>query len=86
MQVNEQSHEIQNPLNFVNNFSDLADEMVNDIVKLNSEQERSETAKDLINNLQKIKHHGMRADAIVKQLQEHTRAGTTHEYFDENKS
>lgn len=86
MMASRVSHEIQNPLNFVNNFSDLAEEMVNDIVKLNSEQERNETAKDLINNLQKIKHHGMRADAIVKQLQEHTRAGTAHEYFDENKS
>jgi len=65
------SHEIQNPLNFVNNFSELAEEMVNDIVKSNSEQAREETAKDLINNLQKIKHHGKRADAIVKGMLQH---------------
>ena len=82
MMASRVSHEIQNSLNFVNNFSELAEEMVNDIVKLNSEHERSETAKDLINNLKKIKHHGMRADAIVKQLQEHTNKGTAHEYFE----
>lgn len=76
------SHEIQNPLNFINNFSEIAEEMVNDIVILNSEQERSDTAKDLINNLQKIKIHGLRANSIVKQLQEHTNKGTAHEYFE----
>lgn len=76
------SHEIQNPLNFVNNFSELAEEMVNDIVKSDNEQERKETAKDLLNNLQKIKHHGKRADTIVKLLQEHTKKGTAHEYFE----
>lgn len=76
------SHEIQNPLNFVNNFSELAEDMVQDIVKSNNEQERTEIAKDLINNLEKIKHHGKRADPIVKQLQEHINKGTAHEYFE----
>jgi len=76
------SHEIQNPINFVTNFSELAEEMVDEIVKENNEKERMETAKDLINNLQKIKHHGKRADIIVKQLQEHTNKGTAHEYFE----
>jgi len=78
------SHEIQNPLNFVNNFSELAEDMIHEMVKSNNEQERNETAKDLLNNLQKIKQHGMRADSIVKQLQEHTNKGTAHEYFEVN--
>ena len=76
------SHEIQNPLNFVNNFSELAEEMVNDIGQNGNEKERKETAADLINNLQKIKQHGKRVDAIIKQLQEHTNKGTAHEYFE----
>jgi tetratricopeptide (TPR) repeat protein len=39
-----------------------------------------------ISEVQKIKQHGKRAETIIKQLQEHTRAGTADEYFDENKS
>ncbi len=76
------AHEIQNPLNFVNNFSELSEDLVQDIVSSNNEQERIETAKPLLENLQKINHHGKRAATIVKELQEHTLKGTTQEFFE----
>jgi len=76
------AHEIQNPLNFVNNFSELSADLLQDIVSSGNEEERKETAKSLLENLEKINHHGKRAGSIVKQLQEHTRAGTAHEYFE----
>jgi len=82
MMASRVSHEIQNPLNFVTNFSEMSEEMVNEIMKMNNEQERNDALQDLITNLQKINHHSMRADAIVKQLQEHTKKGTAHEYFE----
>ncbi len=77
------AHEIQNPLNFVNNFSELSEELVNDLVLNENEDDRKESATTLLANLKKINHHGKRADAIVKLLQEHTRAGTAHEFFEE---
>jgi len=77
------AHEIQNPLNFVNNFSDLSEDLVNEMIITKDDLERKETAEVLLKNLVKIKHHGKRADGIVKQLLEHTRTGTAHEFFDE---
>ncbi len=77
------AHEIQNPLNFVTNFSQLSEELVTDIISAKNDEEKNESAKLLIDNLQKINHHGKRADSIVKQLFEHTKAGTAHEYFEE---
>jgi len=73
------AHEIQNPLNFVNNFSEVSVEL---IAELKSEEANGNTievmaiADDLTQNLQKIQHHGKRADAIVKGMLEHSRAGT----------
>jgi len=73
------AHEIQNPLNFVNNFSEVSVEL---IAELKSEEANGNTvevmaiADDLTQNLQKIQHHGQRADAIVKGMLEHSRAGT----------
>src|SRR6185503_5926020 len=62
------AHEIQNPLNFVNNFSeinkDLLFEMNEEIGKGNLEEAKA-IAKDVIENEEKINHHGKRADAIV---------------------
>jgi signal transduction histidine kinase len=70
------AHEIQNPLNFINNFSDVNKEL---LVELNEEIEKAhysdvrEIAKDLIDNEEKINHHGKRADAIVKSMLQHSR-------------
>jgi signal transduction histidine kinase len=73
------AHEIQNPLNFVNNFSEvnteLIDEMDEEIDKANL-QEVKAIAADIKANLQKISHHGKRADFIVKGMLQHSRAST----------
>jgi signal transduction histidine kinase len=70
------AHEIQNPLNFVNNFSEvnaeLIDEMKEAIDKGNIEQVKA-IADDIKDNQKKINHHGKRADAIVKGMLQHSR-------------
>ncbi|MFI5161162.1 MAG: ATP-binding protein [Sphingobacteriales bacterium] len=77
------AHEIQNPLNFVNNFSEVNEEMLEELKAENSkpkaerdEQLENELINDLIDNQRKIKHHGKRAGSIVKGMLEHSRAGT----------
>jgi two-component system, NtrC family, sensor kinase len=73
------AHEIQNPLNFVNNFSEVSSELIGE---LKQEAETGNTheviaiAGDLDENLKKITHHGKRADAIVKGMLQHSRTGT----------
>ena len=71
------AHEIQNPLNFVNNFSDvnaeLLLEMKNEIDKGNLDDARSIT-KNIIENEARINHHGKRADMIVKGMLQHSRS------------
>lgn len=71
------AHEIQNPLNFVNNFSEvskeLIDEMKQEIKKANYE-EVTAIADDISANLEKILHHGKRADGIVKGMLQHSRS------------
>ncbi len=73
------AHEIQNPLNFVNNFSEvnkeLLLEMKDEIGKGNIEEVKS-IADDLISNQEKINHHGKRADAIVKGMMQHSKTNT----------
>jgi len=73
------AHEIQNPLNFVNNFSEvskeLLDEMKEEIEKGNYEEVKDIVA-DLVQNLIKINHHGKRADAIVKGMLQHSRSSS----------
>jgi two-component system, NtrC family, sensor kinase len=73
------AHEIQNPLNFVNNFSEvsveLLDEMDEELDK-GDIQEAKTIGTDLKQNLQKIQHHGKRADFIVKGMLEHSRTST----------
>ena len=70
------AHEIQNPLNFVNNFSEvskeLLDEMIEELEKGDMEEVKAIT-DDVIQNLEKINHHGKRADAIVKGMLQHSR-------------
>lgn len=74
------AHEIQNPLNFVNNFAEvsgeLIDEMKEELEKGNMEGV-VEISDDLKENLKKINHHGKRADSIVKGMLEHSRGSTT---------
>ncbi len=73
------AHEIQNPLNFVNNFSEVNKEM---IVELKDEIEKGNydevkiIANDIEANEEKINHHGKRADAIVKGMLQHSRSST----------
>jgi signal transduction histidine kinase len=73
------AHEIQNPLNFVNNFSEVNDELISELVeevdKGNTEEVKT-IANDIKQNLEKINHHGKRADAIVKGMLQHSRAAT----------
>src|SRR5688572_16122465 len=73
------AHEIQNPLNFVNNFSDvnkeLLVEMKEEIEKGNIEEVKL-IANDIISNEEKINHHGKRADAIVKGMLQHSRSSS----------
>ncbi len=73
------AHEIQNPLNFVNNFSEVSSELTKELV---DEVDRGNTAEvkvianDLVQNLEKITHHGKRADAIVKGMLQHSRSSS----------
>jgi signal transduction histidine kinase len=73
------AHEIQNPLNFVNNFSEvsteLVDEMNEEMAKGNYD-EAKEIANDVKQNLEKINHHGKRADDIVKGMLQHSRSSS----------
>ena len=73
------AHEIQNPLNFVNNFSEvnkeLIEEMKEEIDKGNLDEVKA-IANDIKENEEKIIHHGKRADAIVKGMLQHSRAST----------
>ncbi|MEO5943825.1 MAG: ATP-binding protein [Ferruginibacter sp.] len=71
------AHEIQNPLNFVNNFSEVSKELLDEMkTELNNgnTEDAKEIADDVIQNLEKINHHGKRADAIVKGMLQHSRA------------
>jgi C4-dicarboxylate-specific signal transduction histidine kinase len=73
------AHEIQNPLNFVNNFSDVSGELLNEMkaeLANGNPQQAAEIANDVIQNLQKILHHGKRADAIVKGMLQHSRTSS----------
>jgi signal transduction histidine kinase len=70
------AHEIQNPLNFVNNFSEVNTELITELVeevdKGNTQEVRA-IANDIKDNEEKINHHGKRADAIVKGMLQHSR-------------
>jgi len=70
------AHEIQNPLNFVNNFSDVNKELLTELkdeIKKGNTDEANAIADDVIGNEEKINHHGKRADAIVKGMLQHSR-------------
>jgi signal transduction histidine kinase len=71
------AHEIQNPLNFVNNFSELSNELIEEMqeeMDKGNNEEAKQIASDIRGNLEKINLHGKRADAIVKGMLLHSRA------------
>ncbi len=73
------AHEIQNPLNFVNNFAEVNTEMIADLkqeIDKGNLEEVKAIATDIEENEQKIVHHGKRADAIVKGMLQHSRSST----------
>ena len=75
------AHEIQNPLNFVNNFSEVSVELIEELKEERRREDRDieleeELLTDLTQNLQKITHHGKRADSIVKGMLQHSRTST----------
>ena len=78
------AHEIQNPLNFVNNFSEINAELFSEMKDHLAKEKLSESgqlhidnlARDVTQNLEKIVHHGKRADAIVKGMLQHSRNST----------
>ncbi len=79
------AHEIQNPLNFVNNFSEVSIELIDELKEERSKSQEAaeqdealeaEILGDIAQNLQKINYHGQRASSIVKGMLEHSRAST----------
>jgi two-component system NtrC family sensor kinase len=73
------AHEIQNPLNFVNNFSEVNIELIDEMELELSKGDKDEAmsiAGDIKQNLEKIRHHGKRADGIVKGMLQHSRASS----------
>jgi signal transduction histidine kinase len=87
------AHEIKNPLNFVNNFSGISAELINELrdtlkgVPLddNARAEIEELTDTLKGNFDKVVHHGRRADAIVKNMLQHSREGSgEHRVIDIN--
>lgn len=73
------AHEIQNPLNFVNNFSETGIELIEEMdagLNSGSIEEVKALAAEIKQNLYKINHHGKRADAIVKGMLQHSRKST----------
>ena len=70
------AHEIKNPLNFINNFSEVSRELLDEMkveIQNNNIEEVIEIVEDLKQNLEKINTHGKRADAIVKGMLLHSR-------------
>ncbi len=73
------AHEIQNPLNFVNNFSDLNKELIEELheaIAQNDTEEVNAILADLSDNEDKVTHHGKRAEQIVKSMLQHSRTGS----------
>jgi len=72
------AHEIQNPLNFVNNFSEVSKELLEEMqeeLNTGNLDEVKVIMNDIVQNLDKINHHGKRADGIVKGMLHHSRSG-----------
>jgi len=70
------AHEIQNPMNFINNFSEVSIELIDEMCEELDKGDVGEAktiSKDISQNLDKINHHGKRASSIVKGMLEHSR-------------
>jgi signal transduction histidine kinase len=87
------AHEIKNPLNFVNNFSDISAELIDELrdalkgmpLDDKAQTEINELTDTLKSNFNKVVHHGRRADAIVKNMLQHSREGSgEHRVIDIN--
>jgi signal transduction histidine kinase len=73
------AHEIQNPLNFVNNFSEVNKELLDELMEAQTKGDPDAIkaiTRDLLENEDKIMHHGKRAEAIVKSMLQHSRTTT----------
>jgi signal transduction histidine kinase len=73
------AHEIQNPLNFVNNFSEVSKELLDEMkeaIEKGDTEDAKEIMNDVIQNLEKINYHGKRADGIVKGMLQHSRSSS----------
>jgi signal transduction histidine kinase len=73
------AHEIQNPLNFVNNFSEVSNELLDEMkteLTNDNKDDAMAIADDIKQNLEKILHHGKRADGIVKGMLQHSRSSS----------
>jgi len=73
------AHEIQNPLNFINNFSEVNTELIDEMkeeLKSGNAEEALKVAEDIKENNKKITHHGKRADGIVKGMLQHSRSSS----------
>ncbi len=78
------AHEIQNPLNFINNFSEVNSELIAELkeeIKNKDWNEVISIADDIAGNEEKIKYHGARADAIVKGMLQHSRTSSNEKKF-----
>ena len=87
------AHEIKNPLNFVNNFSGISAELIGELQDTLKGMQLDDKARTEINeltdtlkgNFDKVVHHGRRADAIVKNMLQHSREGSgEHRLIDIN--
>src|SRR5262249_35569322 len=87
------AHEIKNPLNFVNNFSGISAELIDELqdtltgitLSDKARTEINELTDTLRSNFEKVVHHGRRADAIVKNMLQHSREGSgEHRVIDIN--
>lgn len=70
------AHEIQNPLNFVNNFSFLSKDLMKELGESKDDEDRKEILEMLSDNIDKIEHHGKRAGDIVKSMLQHSQPGS----------
>lgn len=78
------AHEIQNPLNFVNNFSEVSIDLIAELYEEmagGNEEDVKAITEDIKQNLEKINHHGRRASSIVKGMLEHSRSGNQNREF-----
>ncbi|MEO5570814.1 MAG: cyclic nucleotide-binding domain-containing protein [Bacteroidia bacterium] len=66
------AHTLKNPLNFVNNFSQVSLDLISEVIKIKDETEKKDLLKDLKVNIEKINAHGKRANSIVENMLQHS--------------